>query len=136
MPDEDACEYEAHEAALVAELAPDGALQELLARQVAAAAWRLLRADRIEVELFEHQCHGEGDLGLALIRDGYGARTFQTLLRYRGAAQAELWRALRTLKALQAEAAQAQAAGDLGPCLLYTSPSPRDGLLSRMPSSA
>ena len=25
---------------------------------------------------------------------------------------------------------------NLGPCLLYTSPSPRDGLLSRMPSSA
>ena len=27
-------------------------------------------------------------------------------------------------------------ARDLGACLLYTSPSPRDGLLSRMPSSA
>ena len=26
--------------------------------------------------------------------------------------------------------------GDNAPCLLYTSPSPRDGLLSRMPSSA
>ena len=26
--------------------------------------------------------------------------------------------------------------GDTGACLLYTSPSPRDGLLSRMPSSA
>ena len=26
--------------------------------------------------------------------------------------------------------------GDPLPCLLYTSPSPRDGLLSRMPSSA
>ena len=25
---------------------------------------------------------------------------------------------------------------DFGTCLLYTSPSPRDGLLSRMPSSA
>ena len=25
---------------------------------------------------------------------------------------------------------------DMGACLLYTSPSPRDGLLSRMPSSA
>ena len=25
---------------------------------------------------------------------------------------------------------------DINPCLLYTSPSPRDGLLSRMPSSA
>ena len=28
------------------------------------------------------------------------------------------------------------AAGEVGGCLLYTSPSPRDGLLSRMPSSA
>ena len=26
--------------------------------------------------------------------------------------------------------------GEVGICLLYTSPSPRDGLLSRMPSSA
>ena len=29
-----------------------------------------------------------------------------------------------------------QAGGICGSCLLYTSPSPRDGLLSRMPSSA
>ena len=37
-----------------------------------------------------------------------------------------------------AQAAQQQAAtqAGLGTCLLYTSPSPRDGLLSRMPSSA
>ena len=28
------------------------------------------------------------------------------------------------------------AAAGIGNCLLYTSPSPRDGLLSRMPSSA
>ena len=28
------------------------------------------------------------------------------------------------------------AADSMTPCLLYTSPSPRDGLLSRMPSSA
>ena len=27
-------------------------------------------------------------------------------------------------------------ANQISPCLLYTSPSPRDGLLSRMPSSA
>ena len=30
----------------------------------------------------------------------------------------------------------AQQVAGLSPCLLYTSPSPRDGLLSRMPSSA
>ena len=29
-----------------------------------------------------------------------------------------------------------QDGGDYNACLLYTSPSPRDGLLSRMPSSA
>ena len=29
-----------------------------------------------------------------------------------------------------------QATGEIYGCLLYTSPSPRDGLLSRMPSSA
>ena len=37
----------------------------------------------------------------------------------------------------QADAAdQSRTAGEDLPCLLYTSPSPRDGLLSRMPSSA
>jgi hypothetical protein len=43
--------------------------------------------------------------GIALIRDGNGTRSFETLLRYRGAALAEFWRALKTLKALQAEQA-------------------------------
>jgi hypothetical protein len=104
LPDEDAAAYEAEQAALLAELAPEGALQTLLARRVAASAWRVLRADRIEVELFEQQGAGDGDLGLALIRDGNGARAFATLLRYRGAAEAGLWRALKALKALQAEA--------------------------------
>ena len=35
-----------------------------------------------------------------------------------------------------APAEPAAGGGDDAPCLLYTSPSPRDGLLSRMPSSA
>ena len=43
--------------------------------------------------------------------------------------------ARRKIKELTAEAqaAESELGGD---CLLYTSPSPRDGLLSRMPSSA
>ena len=97
------------EAALVEELAPVGALQPVLARRVAVAAWRLARADRIEAELFEERRIASGGLGLALIRDGNGTRSFETLLRYRGAAMAEFWRALRTLKALQAEQALATA---------------------------
>jgi hypothetical protein len=48
LPEEDAAEFAELEAALVAELAPVGALQTVLARRVAVAAWRLARADRIE----------------------------------------------------------------------------------------
>jgi hypothetical protein len=109
LPDEDAAEFADLEAAMVEELAPVGVLQHVLARRVAIAAWRLARADRIETELFEERRFADGGLGLALIRDGNGTRSFETLLRYRGAAMAEFWRALKTLKALQAE----QALGDL-----------------------
>jgi hypothetical protein len=104
---ESAQEFAALEAALTGELAPDGALQGLLAGRIARAAWRLERAERIEAELFAREMGHERNLGLALIRDGNGARAFDTLLRYRGAALAELWRALRLLKALQAEPAHA-----------------------------
>jgi hypothetical protein len=108
LDDEDAKQFEAMEEALAADLAPVGALQRLLARRLVAAAWRLERADRIESELFALQAErserGWGRLGLALVRDGNGPRSFDTLLRYRGSSMAELWRALRALKALQAEA--------------------------------
>ena len=59
LPEEDAAAYQAHASALLAELAPEGALQALLARQVIAAAWRLERAERIEAELFARQRHPE-----------------------------------------------------------------------------
>jgi hypothetical protein len=107
LPQEDGAAFEALEAALTLELAPVGALQAVLARRVALAAWRLERAERIEVELFAERllAVADGGVGLALIRDGNSTRSFETLLRYRGAAMAEFWRALRTLKALQAEQA-------------------------------
>jgi hypothetical protein len=106
LPDEDGAEFAALEAAMIEELAPVGALQAVLARRVAVAAWRLARADRLEVELFAERRYDTAGAGLALIRDGNGTRSFETLLRYRGAAMAEFWRALRTLKALQAEQAR------------------------------
>ena len=68
-----------------------------------SAVWRLSRAERLEADLFAENQLAGWSLGLALIRDCNGARSFDTLLRYRGGALAELWRALRTLKALQAE---------------------------------
>jgi hypothetical protein len=105
LPEEDVSEFAELEAGLIEELAPVGTLQMVLARRVAVAAWRLARADRLEVELFAERRFANGSLANALIRDGNGTRSFETLLRYRGAAMAEFWRALRTLKALQAEQA-------------------------------
>jgi hypothetical protein len=105
LPGEGAAAFEALEAALIEELAPEGALQAALAQRVVSAVWRLSRAERLEAELFEKNHFPGGNLGLALIRDCNGARSFDTLLRYRGGTLAELWRALRTLKALQAERA-------------------------------
>ena len=40
------------------------------------------------------------------------------------------------LKAMLEHYVSGRAGNNSNPCLLYTSPSPRDGLLSRMPSSA
>ena len=115
LPDEDSDEFAALAAALEDELAPEGALQSVLAGRIARAAWRLARAERLEIELFEEHQIAAGGLGRALIRDGNGPRAFETLLRYRGAAVAELWRALGMLKALQAEQAAALPAGAAGP---------------------
>jgi hypothetical protein len=103
LPDEDSAEFEALEVALFEELAPEGALQGLLAGRIARAAWRLARAERIEVEMFAERHYPGGGPGLAIIRDGNSTRSFETLLRYRGAALAEFTRCLRTLQALQAK---------------------------------
>jgi hypothetical protein len=104
LADEDAAAFEALQAALLAELAPEGAVQTVLAQRVVSAAWRLARADEIEAGVLREQRHSDGGLGLSVLRDCNGARAFPTLPRYRGAALAEFLRCLRLLQALQAEA--------------------------------
>jgi hypothetical protein len=107
LAEEDPEAFCALEAALLAELAPKGALQTVLALQIVSAAWRLHRADRLEGEIFAERripIVEEGGPGLQMIRDGNCSRSFDTLVRYRGAALAELTRCLKTLRALQAEA--------------------------------
>jgi hypothetical protein len=120
LPDEDAAEFAALETALIDELAPQGVLQSLLAQRIARAAWRLDRADRLEAEVLEARRYDGAGPGLALIRDGNATRSFDTLLRYRGAALAELMRSLRTLEALRAEPAARPARA----AALATAPAP------------
>jgi hypothetical protein len=47
LPGERASAFTAFEAALLEELAPEGALQAVLAQRVVAASWRLARAERL-----------------------------------------------------------------------------------------
>ena len=67
LPDEDAVEFQRLEAALLDELAPEGALQIVPARRVAVAAWRLARADRMEAEVLEFRSYEDANAGLALL---------------------------------------------------------------------
>ncbi len=103
VADEDVEAFTALEASILEELAPVGALQKILAGRVVRAAWRLERSERIEAEMFRFRIGGGADLGLALIREGNGSRAFDTLMRYRNAALAELFRCLRVLQAMQNE---------------------------------
>ena len=52
----------------------------------------------------------------------------------RAGSKMETYKGARTLTELKEFVTTTK--GEAGNCLLYTSPSPRDGLLSRMPSSA
>ena len=78
LPGERASAYEAFEAALLEELAPEGALQAVLAQRVVAASWRLARAERLEAELFAQNMFDGRGLGLALVRECNGARARST----------------------------------------------------------
>jgi hypothetical protein len=114
LPDDSRAQFAALEAALLDDLAPQGALQTLLAHRLIAAAWRLQRADRLEFELFSAHDAIEVGPGRALVRDGRDARVFPTLLRYRGAAQAEFFRTLKALEAARRQAARDDDAGEAG----------------------
>jgi hypothetical protein len=104
LADEDAAAFGALDAAFRAELQPESELQNELVARVVLAAWRGRRADRIESDLFARHLDAdtsEGNLGAALVRDGYGPRVVETLLRYRASVHADFFRALRALRVLQ-----------------------------------
>jgi hypothetical protein len=114
LTDDSRAQFAALEAALLDELAPRGALQTLLAHRLIAAAWRLARADRLELELFSAHDAIQVGPGRALVRDGRDARVFPTLLRYRGAVQAEFFRTLKALEATRRQVARDDDAGEAG----------------------
>jgi hypothetical protein len=95
-----------------AELAPSGALESDLVARIVTAAWRARRADRLEAALLGRFLPDrgpadmrarQGALGYGLMRDGNGPRALDTMVRYRGAVLAELFRSLAALEALRVQ---------------------------------
>jgi hypothetical protein len=104
--DEDTTAFDGLLRAWQARFAPRDALEASLVRRLAEADWRLRRATRAEMEIFDCYQHQDDDgvspLGLALIRDGHGAGAFDSLTRYRSAAEREYHRLLGRLLAREA----------------------------------
>jgi hypothetical protein len=61
------------------------------------------RADRIEAELLTTPVSRAGSLGEKVTRDRHGPQVIDCLIRYRSATQAEFWRTLAALRAVQSE---------------------------------
>jgi hypothetical protein len=120
LDDEDVADFAAFGAAVRAKLAPVGGFQADLVARIVSASWRARRADRLEAALLGRYLadvwrSDRGDpqvaLGFGLTRDGNGPRALQTLVRYRGAVLAELFRSLAALEARQAQAQRVRGAG-------------------------
>ena len=99
---------------MVAELQPEGELEEQLVEQIVADRWRLRRLHRVEASIFNYELtsvtssaygppHNEATiLGLLFIRDATGANAFSKLSRYEIPIQRNLYTALHELQRLQA----------------------------------
>ncbi len=112
LPGEDQGEFTAFVAQLTDDLAPDGALEAVLAERVVGCAWRLRRALRVEAGIFASHV---GDLGAerfgqAFIVDGVRSNAFTNLSRYETSLSNQLMAALHELQRVQlARAGRGQA---------------------------
>ena len=129
LPSDDLEAFSAFAGALRADLAPTGAVQELLADQVIAAGWRLRRFTEVDTGAFLAAIAGGLDGGMFTM---LGEVTPQ-LARYGASIERSLFRALGALKTLQNQQTAAAHPATLV-CHDVTSPtlpSPPDGCAAR-----
>ncbi len=112
-PDEEIEAFTEFRRNMLTDLAPEGAVEELLAERIIVNAWRLERAVQMvtaviahrtseaEVELAESQRPGD-PLALGLIRDAGGADALSKLGRYERALERSVDRTRHELERLQA----------------------------------
>ena len=115
VPGEDATAWDVFEGMFVAELAPVGAVEGLLAHRVAAAAWRLLRVEQLEGSLASFKVDDVPEI-VAARREGTKARGWKLpdpkrhhvydalakLARHEAAIERSMFRSFGALEELQA----------------------------------
>jgi hypothetical protein len=98
--------FDAFTSALMQQLAPVGAYEELLASRVAEAAWRLRRFAAIEVEMFTHECerlqsYNRAGPGVAFMYLAGNSDVFTKLARYEAAIERIMYRSRAELLEVQ-----------------------------------
>ena len=112
---------------MVAELQPEGELEEQLVEQIVVALWRLRRLHRVEAGIFNFELASDTSstfvsghnqtikLGLSFIRDANGANAFSKLSRYEIPIVRSLYRACTNYSACRPPAAAKARSHPLAP---------------------
>jgi hypothetical protein len=108
LASEDAAAFTALGAALELDLAPVGAMEQVLVERIAAALWRLRRAERLET-LFLERALAAADAPEADPLACLESPRLATLMRYQAHLQSELHRAHGALRRAQRERRAAEA---------------------------
>jgi len=125
IPGEDPAEFEEHREEMLAELAPAGAVQTMLAERIVHLSWRLRRAERVQNAVFDtlyarevdyepsrHRhvpagssapANPDGDwvLGRTIIADFANCPVLDRLLTYERRIESSLYKAMRELERLK-----------------------------------
>jgi hypothetical protein len=105
IPAEERSEFDELHATLLADIRPEGALQETLFEQVIAAEWNLRRIRRMEAQL------NASAPSLDSLDDSVLTKKLDRLARHRTSNERSYHRALRELKSLQTDARAPPAPG-------------------------
>ena len=125
IPGEDPAEFEEHREEMLAELAPAGAVQTMLAERIVHLSWRLRRAERVQNAVFDTlyarevdyrpsprsgplapgsaPANPDGDwvLGRTIIADFANRPVLDRLLTYERRIESSLYKAMRELERLK-----------------------------------
>ena len=118
LPGENKADFDRFHDQLIEEHAPTGVLETELVAEIAACLWRLQRARRYEskvLEISSFEVFVSNKLG----------KGFETLLRYMGAIERQLNRAIVRLRETQTARRKLEAAKPAAKALSATAPSPQ-----------